>query len=219
VFLYISKTKVDTILPDIPLVAQKTISSELGVDLKFFKAIRKEERATLNSDVARLRAAEKYISISKAVGTLSDPGSWIEDTADVYFYTIQNEPEVVFFAGEKGDTVFALGGSRYHIVGDCRGENSLRGMSFLPRLISALKNRLRIPDPEGDKDETVSRSLGAGVSGGTQAWIGPIREMAGNTSDEKQKVKFLAKLLLKEQVTWDSRTHILATPLYIKLDE
>ena len=216
-FLYISKAKVDMILPNIPLEAQRKISSEIGVELGFFSAKRSEERSTLDSDVSRVNAASKYILSAKQVGTLAQPGSWVHDTAEVSYFNFPYAPDVIFFAGEKGNTIFALGGSRHHIVGDCRGENSIHGMSFMPRLLDALKGQILRPDPDGVKDKTVARYIGMGVSNGPQAWIGPMRDMAGNTSVVKQKVEILAKVLLNESVNWDSHLHILATPLYISL--
>jgi hypothetical protein len=205
------------ILPNIPLEAQRKISSEIGVDLGFFSAKRSEERGTLDSDVSRVNAASKYILSAKQVGSLTQPGSWVYDTAEVSYFNFPGEPDVVFFAGDKGNTIFALGGSRYHIVGDCRGENSIHGMSFMPRLLEALKGQILHPDPDGDKDKTVAQYISMVVSSGPQSWIGPIRKMAGDTSVVKQKVEFLAKVLLNESVNWDSHIHLLATPLYISL--
>jgi hypothetical protein len=51
---YISDSKVDMLLPRVPLAAKQRISKELGVDFKIFSGKLAIETSTLENRVARL---------------------------------------------------------------------------------------------------------------------------------------------------------------------
>ena len=60
-YVYISDSKVDMLLPQIPHDIRKKVATEWKLDLKVFGSTRKEEHETEDNRIARLEAVSSFI--------------------------------------------------------------------------------------------------------------------------------------------------------------
>ena len=80
-YLYISDTKVDMILPQVPHETKRKIATQLGFDFKILKAGRKAEQETEENRITRLESVLSFIREFGNVGTVDNPDQFIEDSA------------------------------------------------------------------------------------------------------------------------------------------
>jgi hypothetical protein len=83
-YQYISDSKVDMWLPQIPLQSKQKITSEIGFDTKVLAGKIKTERDSLDDRVSRLTVVEKYLRETQRIGSLLEPAPWISDTQEAY---------------------------------------------------------------------------------------------------------------------------------------
>lgn len=211
-FLYISDAKVDVLLPQVPGAIKKKVAAKLGFDIKLLSGAIETERSTLDTRVARLCAVESYVLDHDAIGTPSEPSSWIRGEVSARFIGL-GEGGILFVA-EGASWILALGGSAHHLVGSAKPEQLDIPMSFAPQLADRIrfltekKAHVILGLPEEHLNLTTKAQ-------GFDAWselIFSARELAISPA---QNIKFLAKRLGFRQY-WD-RQVTLASPLYVEL--
>ncbi|MGA7127542.1 MAG: SAVMC3_10250 family protein [Chthoniobacterales bacterium] len=114
-YQYISDSKVDMLLPQIPLKAKQKITAEIGFDIKILTAKLKTERDSLDDRVSRLLVVERYLRESQRIGSLIEPAPWVSGAEEVS--VTMPAPGAVVFVGDKGDAYFLLTGSADHLIG------------------------------------------------------------------------------------------------------
>ena len=187
-YIYISDSKVDMLLPQIPSEAKRKIATEFKIDLKVLSALRKSETETTDNRFSRLEAVCAFIQDYGNVGSVAEPDDYVYGSMPLRMLTDRN---FVYFGGsDQGtNTVVGLSGSVKHLIGispptNAHGSSSLLSFTatFLRTIIDSIESSLEVSkvhlrDTLNDAVR-VTRSMG-----------GP-----------EQHFEFLAKRLLYEKI-------------------
>jgi hypothetical protein len=215
-FLYISDSKVDMLLPQIPTALKTSVSAELGFDLKILSGKLSNSRDVLNDRVSRLLAVERYILKKERVGTAAEPASWIRGQGHALMSEIREDARVIFFFLRTGGAYLALGGSMGHLVGCNPEKRTSLGYSFVPHLLEYLRQIDSIPSVFNRSDEELAEYASLGVeSVDSHPWT-PTVYYACRRRQARSftlPISFLARRIVAERYM-DTQV-ILATPLYI----
>jgi hypothetical protein len=119
-FVYISKTKVDMLFPQIPPAFLAGAEAELKVNLAVFSAGLTSRNADPPTELAgRVGALAKYIREHEKVGTLDAPGDWVYGTEWLRWGVVKEyASDIALFGGRVTDRTAALLGSRDSILGN-----------------------------------------------------------------------------------------------------
>jgi len=214
---YISDSKVDMLLPQVPLATKQKVSKEFKVDIKFLSGKLSMEHSTLDNRVARVTAVSSFIAADQNVGTIASPDSWIADIAIAGVGYFADDQKLIGFAGQSDGTYFLLAGSSGHTIGaDPKDASFGMGFSFMPRMARYLKDALKEVDNHGadENDDYVRMYLGTDQSDTKHDyWRKIIEHGYRDLSDVTMSIEFLAKRLLS--ITGNRGTYLLATPLYV----
>ena len=146
-YIYISDTKVDMLLSQIPHEAKKKIATELKFDLKVLSASRKSETDQEDNRFTRLEAVVTFIREYGNIGTVDEPDEYIDDVLPMrwgpYGNLIEQTP-LVYFGGLTERTIVGLGGSMKHVIGSV-GDAYALSASITPILVSYLEKQLGLP--------------------------------------------------------------------------
>jgi len=99
VYLYVSQTKVDMLLSQIPKVGVQSIAAKLKIDLSILGARGRGQRSTHGS--TRTRLVESYLQEHAWVGDLDDGAEYVAGTMPLSWGEIEG---AVIFAGVRGGT-------------------------------------------------------------------------------------------------------------------
>lgn len=218
-YVYISDAKVDMLISQIPHEAKKKIASELGIDVKIFRATRKVESEPEDDRISRLDAVVKYIRDWGNLGTVQQPDVYIEDTMDMRFQILalddrtrqsdESANSVAYWTGKEVDTLLGLGGSPAHLIGaDKNSPPNQHGKSFAFQIIGAL--RMNVAEEESNPTED------AGSTATTVFRSHRYLEMRLG-SFPLERFSFMAKRMTKGSFG-DSKT-ILGSPLYVAKED
>ena len=120
-YVYISDTKVDMLLAQIPHDTKKKIASEYKVDLKLISTTRKSEIEAEDNRYMRLNTVCNSIRDYGNVGTVNEPSEYFVDTLNMRWGPFGDKDPtkapLVYFGGGRGGTVIGLGGSIKHLIG------------------------------------------------------------------------------------------------------
>jgi hypothetical protein len=219
-YLYISDTKVDMLLPQIPHETKKKIATSFGFDLKIIKAGRKSEEETEENRITRLEAVVAFIREYGNLGTVDEPEEYVEGNLPMRWGNLAGmESSVVYFGGVTEKTVIGLGGSMKHMIGSSNsGAVYPHSDSLTPFLMEYLLKELNLPTPHPQpienldlyRREQVDLTVIDAVALASQFMRGPM-----------QNVEFVAKRLVygrARDTQMDFGKHVLlATPLYIAM--
>jgi uncharacterized protein (DUF1330 family) len=139
-YIYISKSKADMMLPQVPLNLKAKYAAEAGVHLGIFEVKLKTEvtNEPVEADAHKVKFLTDYISSSQQIGNLQSSKEWIRDRLHVKHLTVQENPDLFLLVGEKYGMYHLLGGSSHHVVGNIRPTNVTIGYSYFPYLADAL---------------------------------------------------------------------------------
>lgn len=144
-YLYISDSKIDMLLPQVPEKTKAKVAAGFGVNLGVLHAELKSERDTgaANNRIARLQTVLQHMKPSIEIGTVDKPGKWIEDVQDARTIYLAENEQVVFFVGNSaGGTRPGLGGSAAYLISRGERQEVRIGWSFLPDLLQSLQGML-----------------------------------------------------------------------------
>jgi hypothetical protein len=133
-YVYISDSKVDMLLPQVPGALGHKVAAEFGFDVGLLAGKLSTERQTLENRVARLQAVERYLTRDENLGTLAAPQAWFQDTALASTFTMPSALNLVFFLIQSSSYVAALGGSAHHSIGNVARAEVGFSSSILPTL-------------------------------------------------------------------------------------
>jgi hypothetical protein len=236
-YVYISDSKVDMLLPQVPHAVKKKVATELGIDLKILTAKR---TATTESDDSRIKRLETVVAFIREfgnVGTVDEPDEYIFDTVPMMWgpygwWRVDGEPigpRPVYFGGSTDKTVFGLGGSARHVIGEIgdacsRDGEPIHSHSATPFLLDHLI-REQLATGELSRAEYDRYLLGHGDVriAGEQNRPGPGLDAIGLATEAmrgpQQRLEFLAKRLLVGAEFRTERQILLGSPLYVALAE
>jgi hypothetical protein len=238
-YLYISDTKVDMLLPQIPHKLQKQIATEFKLDLKIFSAARKTEETIDDDRIKRLEAVVAYIREKKRVGTAGRPAEYFagmlamrwgplterrRERYDPETKVFSPEPErlrdIVYFSGYSNECLIGLGGSGKHVIGGPGASNATDwGGSIGPVLLWILLKNTGISEkelPHVDPDLSSDGTIDSDNTRGIRLLRQSMRRTLENMSGPEQRVEFLAKRLVSGNSGGATKV-ILGTPIYVAM--
>jgi hypothetical protein len=221
-FLYASTAKVDMLLPQIPHQEKVKLAGEIGVNVGVFSAKLKSEVALgLKEDrISRLHAVTKFLEKTQDIGTVDEPKAWVEGSGDIRIVYPDESRRAVFFVGRSAiGTRYALAGSSAHLLTRGGGSAADLGWSFLPDLMAALNSMIRVFENPHTRDEAGERTFKLLAHAYESEWIDLVAELERQAPPPAMKVHFLAKRLLNDTPIHQGFGAVLATPLYIAMEE
>lgn len=228
-FIYLSQAKVDMLYPQVPGARTGSNETEVGVDLKAFRAA-KRHRSNEPDLYRRLSQVEDWILTNDdaSVGTIDDPAHWIYCRGRLEGVLLA-DPEgkglpkqaVVFAAESDVGNCLLLGGSRYNLTLEDNLVQESSSYSIQMELLRILHHYASFdgsfdedPDYRPNPGNLSQRdSLRRGILSVYELWA-MIRERRFS-SQSFGTCELLAKRLLTDTV--DNRTVSLATPLSVWL--
>ncbi|HET6852469.1 MAG TPA: SAVMC3_10250 family protein [Pyrinomonadaceae bacterium] len=213
-YIYVSDSKVDMLLSQMPRDAKRKIATEFKIDLKLLGASRKAETEYEENRFTRLDAVVSFVRQYGNLGTIDKPDEYIEDTLPMrwvhYPYEADKELPVVYFGGSTDRTIVGLGGSEKHLIG-ITPQATVSSHSFAPTLVACLEEELKL-------------NLGLNPYAlGEEAWRYAVFWTTTHMKGLKQRYEFMAKRLLygsdefSDGAAGHERKILLATPLYIAM--
>jgi hypothetical protein len=211
-YIYISETKIDMLFPQ--------VASSLSLDMCVAK---KEASTNALSSYSKLNKIIHKLGNEKMVGTLEGKLPYVSSKLRMKWASFgfrENSP-ITFWGYATEDLVFALAGSKHHLLGQSN-QGCEYGCASLHSLTGAITNWLLDKfgepfDEENYKDQLSDRNLSE-YDVANAIWLAAT-QMDGQESD----FEFVAKVLHRSN--WRGfrnskcKKIILATPLYVSLEE
>ena len=226
-FQYISDSKVDMLLPQIPLTAKQKITSEVGFDIKILSGKIKTERDSLDDRVSRLVVVDRYLRETQRIGSLLEPAPWIWDTQDVNVGFFWEQRGMVGFLGKVDGTYFMLGGSSQNIIGSRPRDtiepvpySSFFGMTDIIMSAMEVINKDLEGRPASATELKMDQKDGFNLAwvrdqdGFSLAWCRMIESRLAR-SIPKTRMEFMARRLFMTSVQSTYTKLFVGTPLYV----
>jgi hypothetical protein len=199
-YIYVSKTKVDMLYPQIPAKFLSAADAELKVNLGVVSAGLKSKSPDRPTELTgRVASLVSYIRENETVGTVDDPCTWIQGTADLHWGIVEEyASDIALFGGSINSKVLALLGARESIVGAAQTSQAQHDpyyytLKFFNSVVEGQTSLLaQMPPYTASWEEAVTIGL---------------RALPKTT----QRLDFMAKVLLSEENV------LVATPLYVAL--
>src|SRR6266446_5736775 len=217
-YVYISDSKVDMLLAQIPHDFKHKVALQFKVDLKILGASRTVETESEDNRVRRLETVCEFISEYGKLGTADEPDDFISDELKMRWGPFgEDDPSnapLVYFGGLTEKTVIGLGGSINHVIGQPGGSNPSARPHQIPGSIGAilvhylmkefgLTSKKHVDEWEIQEEEMLWSHF---VEMTTLEMGGPI-----------QRLEFLAKRLLEQPAHGNKKQVVLGTPLYVAM--
>jgi hypothetical protein len=232
-YVYISDSKIDMLLPQVPHEVKKKVATEFGIDLKVLTAKRTAEAEPEDNRIKRLETVVRFIRQHENVGTVDESDDYIDDVLSMRWgpYGWDASGSVsgpVYFGGETEKTVFGLGGSSKHLVGDAGLTGNVdhphvHSHSLTPYLLAFLEKE-QLASGGMDRQTYARDGQSTRDSLGYQQGLHAVFLATTQMSGPKQRLEFLAKRLLCGRkplgIPPQSVTHVLlGSPLYVAMAE
>jgi len=207
-YIYISDTKVDMLFAQIPINILKKISAELSINLGVFNVTLRENQSE-QTRFDKVHVVSNYINQHLDVGDVDHPQTYFKASVAMQWGALfgGSDQNFVYFAGKTDQTIFGLGGSTQHMIGEQKGQ-SPGANSFTPSILAALKKLdIHSDFPVSSHDVQISGD--------------PLRLVATATGwrelGPEEPLEFLAKKLVEGSL--DSTHVLLGTPIYVAYGE
>lgn len=224
-YVYISDSKVDMLLPQIPHETKRKIATEFKLDIKIFGAARRSETETEENRIFRLETVAEHIYTNEDVGTLDQPATYFAGSMPMRWGPFgenrfrgdrDEKSPIVYFAGSTGQTLIGLGGSSKHVIGNAGPSNPTDWLGSVgPILFELLMRNATNEEHELNDRDDENDAANLFILGRRMTAIS--REMGG----PDQHLEFLAKKILAGETMSDRRDGerflTLGTPLYVAL--
>jgi hypothetical protein len=199
-YTYISKSKVEMLLPQIPAKLKKKFAAEVGVhvgvfDLKLSSELTDEVRS---ADSHKVKLLSDYIEATEEVGSLNHPRAWVKDRLKVKNVRIEDKPEIFMLVGLKYEKCHLLGGSARHVVGHSVPGNASVTYSYFPHIAAQLQTTLLSEEIEewpsifGEEAEPF-----AGES--PDEWVNAVWMLYESCKTPEFEIEFLGRFLAQDR--------------------
>jgi hypothetical protein len=204
-FVYVSKSKVEMLFPQIPKTTVKKVEKKIEVNLKLLN-ISFAEKNFDETLYSKLNAVVEYLNDSGSVGTISKPNEYFY--GKIFLQWTEIYPKVVFYGGMLNDIALGLGGSMKHVLG-FESAGVEKGISHTPWLVELLSNEVeKIVAPSETKAVKLNpEEIENRIAQSTQYWAQELSERAFH------KFEFLAKTL--KVSSYRGHKILIGTPLYV----
>lgn len=198
--VYISDTKIEMLLDQIPDRVRRALATELKIDLKLLSLKMTREAGTTpgKSRISKMAVVERHIEENHVVGGLETTGGYFRARVDLDWAVFDDG--VVLFAGRSGDRLVFLGGSASNLIG---GSHLAHGL--------------------GSHANVIQQKLAALVMGGDENQRGDMSASVSTVFHQvcqsPQRAEFLARQLGHGKVEQPSahQTYIVGSPLFVEL--
>lgn len=198
--VYLSETKIDMLLDQIPDRVRRELAIELKVDLKLLSWKMARESAELpgKTRISKMALVERHLEENHMVGGPTATRGYFRAQADMDWILL--EDGVVLFAGQIGSNLVFLGGSASNLIG---GGHLAQGLGSHASVIQRKLTSLMV-----GADHKHNGDIGAHVSTVFQ-----------DVYSSPQRVEFLARHLAHGRVDQPSvyQTYIVGSPLFVEL--
>lgn len=188
-YIYISDAKVDMLFPQIPHEAKKKVAKELKIDFKIFGASRKTEIEVEENRITRLEAVVAYLSEFGEVGSVDEPGKYINGTMPLTWGPVKvkdsRHTPFVYFSGETRRTVVGLGGSKKHMIGNNKppADDLFINCSERPGMEEYMSEAIDKPIPSFPFDAPTRVEALSWV--GTPAWVSAPDQLSEESFEDE----------------------------------
>jgi hypothetical protein len=207
-YIYVSDAKVDMLSAQIPRNILNKISADLNINLGVFNVALKEKESQ-QTLFDKLEVVAKYITKHLDIGDVDNPQTYFHARVPMRWGALfgGSNQNFVYFAGKTDQTIFGLGGSMQHVIGEQKGQ-SPGANSFTPSILATLK-KLDIHSDFGISSDVVP-------SREDPLWV--VAASAGlHELGPEEPLEFLAKKLIEGSL--DSKHILLGTPIYVAYGE
>ena len=216
-YVYVSSSKVEMLYSQIPRRFLNGVAGELKVNLGIASSTL-TQKASEETVYSKLSAVLRYIHENVAVGSIDSPEDYFSGNGIVRWGLYDNQGSLVLFVGSTDATIFALGGSSAHVLGN-KTQADTPPVSTTPFLVDILCDELQLDALNEVERENIAFLVNQGHSRTDLALLAVAHAHMYMTAPS-QKVEFLAKRLLhKEQKLSSDKGVLLGTPLYVALAE
>lgn len=209
-YIYVSDSKVDMLLAQIPHDAQQTLATEFKVDLRIFSATRRSQEEVESNRFTRLEVVTTFIREFGNIGTIDEPDDFIEGSQEMQWgpYSFEHDNPPVYFGCTTEQTIFGMGGSMKHLIGG-GGDSRPHSHSITPVLVRYLEQELQGANLEAENEQ----QRRSGIDWGLCAVELATTQMKG----PKQPLEFMAKRLLHGKGYSKKKKVLLASPIYVAM--
>lgn len=196
-YLYVSQTKVDMLLSQIPKIGIQSIAASLKIDLSILEL---QVETTLDTRLDKTRLVESYLRENAWVGDIDDGAEYVAGTMPLSWGEIEG---TVIFAGVRGGTGVAFTGSTHSLIG--AEDRARKNGSLLAAAYAAVRGLMH---------ET-TKAEGSGIISDVER----LHEATRHAFDAlpTQKLEFLAKRFVSRG-TPDQRL-VLGSPIFVAMAE
>jgi hypothetical protein len=136
---YISDSKLEMLLPQIPSPTLQGLSAELGFNFGVISGKVSGTAKEASSRVARVEVVERYLENNNDLDVLQAP-NWVRGRGRMKCGYLPDAKGMVLFAGPYRGLVLILAGSEAHLISGSSQQGSNTGWSFLPRVLDSLRS-------------------------------------------------------------------------------
>ena len=158
-YVYVSRSKVDQLVEQVPSKRLGKIAKKLTIDLKILKAeFGSREGPAQQSLYAKLRIVESYLNETEAVRIVDDvdaDGTFFSGQLPLRWARLgrRGRSGVVYFSGRTPTTMLGMGGSARHLVGAAEEAQVVArrhspGGTHRPDLLEAMRKHIGSHDNE-----------------------------------------------------------------------
>ena len=216
-YLYVSKTKIDILYPQILKTILDNIDDESNINAGFSNTL------TANPDSGKtlydkLDLVSSYLEKEGSIGTVDSPKQYFKGILPMRWgpYGRDEKSQLVYFGGiTDAGTVLGLGGSMDHVLEKERGSSHAHSHSLSFAIANKLSEELDIPGTPKDKYEIegVSRTFALN----DESYLESVSLATDQMEGPLQNLEFLAQKLIAGG--GDDRRVVLGTPIYVAVAE
>lgn len=203
-YLYVSGSKLDMLYEQIPPKLLKRLAVEAKVDLKVLSVALQSPRAE-EGMYDRLDVVETYLEREFDVSWMTEPRPWFRGDLGLRVAGYGGADRPMFMTGREGDTVIALIGSAYHLIGQRAAVDTIQAAhSNLPSLFQLLD------DTPGRRRPPANR----------QSPLHQVLEFSKSLTVPPVYCEFLARRLLHGTAADEDGREleiVIGTPLYVAM--
>ena len=215
-YLYVSKTKIDILYPQILKTILDNIDDESNINAGFSNTL------TANPDSGKtlydkLDLISSYLEKEGSIGTVDSPRQYFKGILPMRWssYGRDEKSQLVYFGGNTdAGTVLGLGGSMDHVLGKEKVSSPANSHSLPFAIANKLSMELNIPLTPGDKYEIEGWSRAFALN--DESYLEAASLATDQMEGPLQNLEFLAQKLL---AGGDERKVVRGTPIYVAVAE
>jgi uncharacterized protein DUF7019 len=118
-FLYVSKTKIDMLYPQVSVETVRSLQAEVLANLGVPRAgIEPGDHPDTTNLYVRTQVVDRYLVRHDKVGTVGAPERYVKDVVTARYGVIHDRGDIAFFGGKVGKTKLALIGASTSMLGE-----------------------------------------------------------------------------------------------------